>query len=136
MELLVAISLLGLTVAMTLGYLLPLRQRAGLQQDMDQLTRFLELSRQQSVAAHRGQAYGVEIIEGTNVIYLLPFGSERQLSSQTRLTIEGDSNEIVFSRLTGALDQDYTISLRNRGLLGQVMVSQTGLITQETIHRE
>lgn len=137
-EILVVITLFALTLVASVTYLLPLRDKASLQQEMDKLTTALEFARQQSIAVYRGFEYGVSINPGSNQAYVIPTNTSVGLKELTIIELEPASAnpDIVFAKISGRVESDYQIKVSYKQLEGKILLNQTGLVTQEPIKRK
>lgn len=130
-ELLVGMGLLALLLTLTAGFIFPVREKALLTRDTDQVTGLLELARQQSIAAVEGNSYSVVFSESN--VSINPGSVRRQLSKNLQVSITPETDDISFAKRTGTPEQAYTIQLRSGDLESMITISTTGLIEQTPI---
>lgn len=133
-EILVSSAVMAITLSIVTFTFFSVRQKSILQQEVDEVVAMLEFARQQSISAYLGESYQVDFQE--DIVRITPGNKFRRLNDDLEVSLEPNSSSISFAQLSGRPDSAYTVNLVWGNLIGQVLVDETGLISQLPIKQK
>lgn len=125
-ELIIRVILLVVTIGVVLSIGLFGRSSNLLNAEVLRLKNALEFSRQQSIAAYKGETYGIRL-DPPNQFTLLPSNTTKDL----RVTITSPSTPrtIFFNKITGYPGQHTIIELESGPFIATIEINSLGIIT-------
>lgn len=133
-EILIAITLLGLTVLISFSFVFSLRGKAILDADAEKLVAALEYARQQSIAAYQGNAYTVEFYPPSSFM-IQPENTRRNFNKLVHYHTPLPQPSVTFNKLTGKPNLPIDIELESGDLYSVISISSQGLISKSAIEK-
>lgn len=137
-EILVATSLLAITVALTGTYLLAGYQKAQLDKQTNLLIDQLEYARQNSIVAVEGNAYGVRLDPQNSQVQVLPGNRVKRLNPNIKVEYQPEDypNLIEFETVTGyPTAGQVSLRLQLNDYVSHIYIDEFGYINQTPIRK-
>lgn len=131
-ELLVAMAVMAVTLLAVVGSFTMVLSKSWLRSSGMELAASLEYAKSRSIAVYEGQTYQLRFVSDREY-QVLPDGPTRSLRPGVRLVSSPPT--LTFAKRSGIPDQATIYSLTAVGLVVDVIVSETGVITTDAPRR-